>query len=329
VTERADYDALLDGEIRAFVRRTEALCPSDSFTMGIDEYRRRYDAMCRDFQVKRPAGVSARDERLDGVSVRRYLAGGRGAVTVIYAHGGSFSLGGLDSHDDACAGICAGTGAEVVAVDYRLLPEHRLDDALGDAQAVFDAVTAGERRDVVLAGDSAGGYLCAALAHANRGNKRLRGQVLIYPGLGGDPARRGSRALHAHAPLLSYEEAVGGVALMGDGTMAGGYPIPLRDGDLGGLPPTVAIAAECDPLADDARDYAKAIVAAGGCALALTDKGLVHGHLRARHMSRRARASFERVLRAISLIGAGGPVTRAALDGVSSPGSDQIARDLA
>ncbi len=317
MTDAPDYTRLLDAEIREFIRRTEALCPTDSFAQGIAEYRRRYDAMCQVFRVAHPAGVSADDARLGGVPVRRYRTtaapGVDGGPVVIYAHGGSLTLGGLDSHDDVCAEICAATGFEVVSPDYRLLPEHDLGDALADMQTVFDQVTGGDARAVVLVGDSAGAYLCAALTHANRGNARLLGQVLIYPGLGGGAAPRGSRARHAHAPLLTLEELKGGQELLGDRREAGGYPVPLRDTDFSGLPPTVAMAAQCDPIADDAHDYAGLIRAAGGQALAFTDEGLVHGHLRARHMSRRAGESFARVLRAIRVVGSGAPLEREAI----------------
>ena len=83
-------------------------------------------------------------------------------TTLLYLHGGGFILGGLDSHADACAGICALTGVDVVAIAYRLAPEH-LHPAQGDdVQAAFlQLVDAGQR--VIVAGDSAGGSLAAAL----------------------------------------------------------------------------------------------------------------------------------------------------------------------
>ena len=69
------------------------------------------------------------------------------------------------------------------------------------------------------------------------------------------------------------------------------------------MPATIAIAAECDPLADDAGEYVQRIVAAGGQALAITELGLVHGYLRARHSVARARTSFARITRAIAILG--------------------------
>ena len=109
---------------------------------------------------------------------------------VLYFHGGGFILGGLDSHDDVCAELCARTGYEVVSVDYRLAPEHLHPAAFDDALAPSN----GRRRPTngrsCLPATRAGGNLAAAVSHATRGHERAPvGQVLIYPGLGGDTSR--------------------------------------------------------------------------------------------------------------------------------------------
>lgn len=109
-------------------------------------------------------------------------------ATVIYTHGGGFVVGRLDSHDDVCAEICDVTGFDVVAVDYRLLPEYTVDDAVNDCFQVLDRVRKfGSSERIVLAGDSAGGYLAAYMSNENRYAKDITGQVLIYPGFGFNP----------------------------------------------------------------------------------------------------------------------------------------------
>src|SRR4029453_8969269 len=125
-------------------------------------------------------------------------------------HGGGYVLGGLDSHDDICAEIASGGGVAVVAADYRLAPEHRFPPACEDCRAVrawIVAAGSGQGIDparLVIGGDSAGGNLTAALAlrAPDSGGPALAGQVLIYPGLGGD-RRRGSYVEHANAPGLT------------------------------------------------------------------------------------------------------------------------------
>ena len=302
-----DYARLIGAETWAFIHETESWYPPETATCPIERQRGIYDAMCRAFHHGRPAGVAVEDRMIAGVPCRIYSpAKARGRATVVYFHGGGFVVGGLDSHDDVCAEICAGTGLGVVSADYRLAPEHTHPAAFDDAMAVAQEV--GAQGPILLAGDSAGGNLAAAVAHRLRGSAvQVLGQVLIYPVLGGDRSR-GSYITHARAPMLTradveYYAAIrhpGGAEPVGDPTTA-----PLEDTDFGSLPPTVAIAAECDPLADDAPDYAARIIAAGGKALARTDAGLVHGHLRARHRDPHAGAAFARVILAIGSLAQG------------------------
>ena len=97
------------------------------------------------------------------------------------------SSAGCDSHDDVCAELCGRTGYELVSVDYRLAPEHLHPAAFDDALAAFEWIAASLPQPILLAGDCAGGNLAAAVSHATRGHSRAPiGQVLIYPGLGGD-----------------------------------------------------------------------------------------------------------------------------------------------
>lgn len=294
-----DYTRLLDDEIRAFIQRTDDAYPPSSAGAGIEENRRNYDAMCEVFRTPHPAGLTVVDAPVAGVPTRRYTPQVAGAARVVYFHGGGFVLGGLESHDGVCAEIAAGTGLETVAVDYRLAPEHMHPAQFDDALAVARAE--GAAAPVVLVGDSAGGNLAAAVAHALRGSGvTVKGQVLIYPGLGGP--RGASHVTHAEAPMLTAWEVdtYGGVRFA-DGERPEEDPTaePSVDPDMTGLPPTLAIAAECDPLADDATRYAGLLRAAGVEAEAVVEPGLVHGYLRARHMSEKAAASFARVIAAI------------------------------
>ena len=208
-------------------------------------------------------------------------------------------MGGLHSHDGVCADIRGATGLTVVSADYRLSPEHKHPAAFDDACTVARALAA--EGPLILVGDSAGANLAAATCHALRGNPQIKGQVLIYPGLGGD-LDAGSYLTHAQAPMLTRDDVLfykdirhTGPAPEGDPTVS-----PLQDTDFTGLPPTLAIAAECDPLADDAPAYARKITQAGGRAQAITETGLVHGYLRARHSVPRATASFERITATIT-----------------------------
>lgn len=301
-----DYARIIDAPTWDFIRRSEAVYPPDTASLTIAQQRAIYDAMCRAFHRGYPPGVTAQDRPFGGVPCRHYPGHGG---TVIYFHGGGFVVGGLHSHDDVCAEIRAETGFHVVSVDYRLCPEHPHPAAFDDACTATRAIAAELPAPLLLAGDSAGGNLAAATAHAvgRKGNFGIRGQVLIYPGLGGN-MEAGSYLAHANAPMLSRDD-VQFYAAIRHGIAPEPVPdpsfAPLSDSDFSHLPPTLAIAAECDPLADDAAAYAARITAAGGMARAITEPGLVHGYLRARATVPRAATSFARITHTLTAMAHG------------------------
>lgn len=302
------YAGLEDPGIRDFLIAGERFYPPDAVSFTMAEQRAFYDRYCAHFRKPRPTGVSAEDVRYGGVPCRHYRPKGAvNAPLMVYLHGGGFVLGGLDSHDDVCAEICGRTGFPVMSVDYRLSPEHVHPADFNDAMAGFAAALASSGLPVLLAGDSAGGNLAAAVSHATRGQARTpAGQVLIYPGLGGDQTK-GSYVTHACAPMLTKRDLDFYKHIRTGGKEAGRDPTlaPLQDADFSGLPPTVIVSAECDPLSDDGGTYRDAILAAGGKAVWFNEKGLVHGYLRARHTVARARQSFTRIVEAIAALGRG------------------------
>jgi acetyl esterase len=305
-----DYGKLIDAETWAFIERTNSWYPPDTIDSTIAEQRRIYDSMCREFFAGYPEGVSAATTAIatpsHAIPIRIYRSASPDAsAVVLYCHGGGFILGGLDSHDDLCAELCARTGYEVVSVDYRRAPEHRHPAAFDDVLAAFEWVAKTYALPILLAGDSAGGNLAAALAHATRGhNGAAIGQVLIYPTLGGDTTK-GSHVKHAEAPMLTGRDLefyrdmrTGGAANLGDVTLS-----PLADIDFSQLPPTVIVTAECDPVSSDGETYRDLIRAAGGKAWWYEEPGLVHSFLRGRHTIGRARAGFTRIVDAVRALG--------------------------
>ncbi len=283
-----DYRQYLSPEVLDFIDETLAFYPDDLDPTDWAAQRRVYNAMAAHFHAGRPEGVLVSDQSIGGIPVRLY--GPASKTTVLYAHGGGFVLGGLESHDDVCAEIAVRTGCRVVSVDYRLSPEHPHPAAYEDAVRVADALCA--EGPVILCGDSAGATLCAAIA-GTRADLGFAGQVLIYPMIG-YPTTGGSFDVHSNAPLLTTAD----LAFYAD--VRGGSPgdprlIPAL-GDLASLPPTWLFPAECDPLCDDAVRYADAIQ--GEVHMCLHD-GLVHGWLRARDRSAMTQKAFDQIINAI------------------------------
>ena len=306
------YSRLLGPEITAFIARVDACYPPDAVERSVDEQREIYNAMCKVFHAGHPEGVNAADDLLqaDGrtIPVRHYMPPGTpGKALVVYYHGGGFVVGGLESHDDVCAEICAATGYRVAAVDYRLAPEHIHPAQSDDAIAAFRLLAAGHDGPVIVCGDSAGGTLSAAVCHTLRGeDKAPAGQVLIYPALGVDESK-GSYVTHANAPGLTTTDMKAYNALRSGGRKITGDPSfkPLMDTDFSGLPPTIMVSADCDPLNDDCPDYRDALLAAGGKAHWVEGKGLIHGFLRARHTAEPAREAFAEITSAVAALGRG------------------------
>lgn len=307
---RGRYETRLGPESWDYIDAVNRWFPPEIAQRPIAGQREVYDAMCRAFHAGRPANVRVEDGVFPSpagpVPIRRYTTPATApSPVVLYFHGGGFCLGGLDSHDDICAEICAGADLEVVSVDYRLAPEHLHPAAFLDAVAAFRWL-GGRGVPVLLCGESAGGNLAAAVSHAMRGDPCLLGQVLIYPGLGGE-LQGGSYAEHADAPLLSTADVkayqtlrTGGTAQPDDPTLS-----PLRDTDFSGLPPTVIVTAECDPLSDDGRDYGARLKEAGGRALWRKEARLTHSFLRSRRTVRRAREAFNAIIADVAALAAG------------------------
>ena len=308
----AKYFDLLDEETIAFVRHTEEFYPADAVDFSVQKQRQYYDALCREFHVDYPDQVTSTDHfwetRENSVPVREYKSGGASpGAHILFFHGGGFVVGGLESHDSICGELCGRTGCNLTAVDYRMAPEHLHPAAFDDALVSFRRAAAEKNLPIILVGDSAGGNLAAAVSHAVRGEKHTpAGQVLIYPGLGGDMSK-GSYIEHANAPMLTladidyyHEIRTGGSGLPRDVTA-----MPLVDDDFTDLPPTVVVTAECDPLADDGKEYRDRILADGGKAVWFNETGLVHGYLRARSSCKRARESVTRIVKAIEMLAGG------------------------
>jgi acetyl esterase len=298
-----------DPGILRFLAETAAFYPDSAVEFTMAEQRAFYDALCRHFRKARPPEIAVTDASIvtDAavIPVRHYMPLRAAAARVLYLHGGGFVVGGLDSHDDICAELCARAGVRVTAVHYRLAPEHRFPAAFDDCLAVYEELAA--EGPVTLAGDSAGGNLAAALAiHARDSGWPIPcGLVLIYPWLGGD-CGRGSYVEHAEAPGLSTRDVAWYAATyLGDHEPAPHrckLAAPLAETGWRGLPPAFLVACEWDPLRDDCFDFARALSGAGIAARVRLEPQLVHAFLRARHMSGPAAASFAAIVEAVAAL---------------------------
>jgi acetyl esterase len=182
----------------------------------------------------------------------------------VWCHGGGFLVGDLDAADAMCRRIARNADAIVVAVRYRLLPEHDLYAGRADIMTAIDWITReGDRfgidsSRIAVGGDSAGGNIAAAVAQecVRRGSPRISMQVLAYPATR-PGTEHPSKAENAHGYLLTAEiidwiETVIGPTI----DLQDPWLSPGSSSILHGLPPALIITAGFDPIRDDGLEFA-------------------------------------------------------------------------
>jgi acetyl esterase len=206
---------------------------------------------------------------------------------LLYLHGGGFTIGSLETHDSLCRQLALRSGAAVIALDYRLAPEHRFPVAVDDSWAALRWLTAqaaslgldGTR--LAVGGDSAGGTLAAVAAiHARDIGLPLRLQLLITPGTTAH-ADTASHRRFAHGYLLEAE----GIAWFFDHYIdhverRDWRFAPLEAEDLDGVAPACVVLAECDPLVDEGLAYADRLRSAGVAVELELARGVTHDFIK-------------------------------------------------
>jgi acetyl esterase len=228
-----------------------------------------------------PAIATVADLDAGGVPARLYRDGGVDrAPVILFAHGGGWVMGDLDSHDGLCRHLVATSGWAVLAVDYRLAPEHPYPAAVDDLSSALawlrnDAAARYELdpHRIAVAGDSSGGHLAAVVARRARDvGAGVAAQILICPAL--DPAADypplDEYGLHRYEMRFFWNAyAPPGV----DRTHPDLSPLAA---DLAGLPPAVVITAELDVLRDEGERYTSSLLRAGIPVVGARYQGMIH-----------------------------------------------------
>ena len=285
-------DTLTPAEAREDIRRTARL------TAALSEPVARVEQL----EIPGPAGA---------IPARLYVpATERGPrPLVVYYHGGGWVVGDLDTHDGVCRFLAHELGAGVLAVDYRLAPEHKFPAAVDDALAAFHWAATEARAlgfdpaRVAVAGDSAGGNLAAvvSLVATREGGRRPAAQMLIYPVT--DLANRhASYRLFAEGFFLTAAEMEWYIGHYLPNRSAARDPraSPLLAPDLSGLPSALVLTAGFDPLRDEGEAYAARLEAAGVRVWCRRFPGLVHGFCNTTSVIRSGRAAMEEAARELA-----------------------------
>ena len=247
-----------------------------------EQGRTAYLAMREASTVQLP---EVRDFDAGGVKCRHYRVSSHNAAPLlIYCHGGGWVIGDLESHDDTCRKLARDARCDVIAVDYRLAPEHpapaALDDCIAATKWIFaNAKSLGiDAARIAIGGDSAGGNL-AALVAMHAGVKPVF-QLLVYPAT---DMRMGQQSHkdNAQGYLLTADSMKWfiGHYLQGDEKKKHDplySPLLSDDATLKKSPPTLVITAEFDPLRDEGEEYAAKLASVGVPTSLVRFNGQIH-----------------------------------------------------
>ncbi|HEX4303921.1 MAG TPA: alpha/beta hydrolase [Rhizomicrobium sp.] len=217
---------------------------------------------------------------------------------LVFYHGGGFVIGDLDTHDDLCRCLANESGCRVVAVDYRLAPEHPFPAAVDDSFAATQWISAHaaelgiDPKRLAVGGDSAGGNLAAVVAQLAKANgPAIAFQLLIYPVTQLGAPDTASMRENAKGYFLEKEGMDWFTRCYAPDAKHRSDPrlSPMLCTELAGQPPAYVITAGFDPLRDEGKDYADKLDAAGVPVTHVNYPGMVHGFFSMRGLIPKAR----------------------------------------
>ena len=278
--------ALLDMMVARGVPPTHTLTPEQARRFYVE---RRTVTQPTPRPLAEVAGLVAPGP-LGDIALRLYRPDGLTAPAplLVYFHGGGWVIGDLDTHDTLCRDLAHAGRCVVVAVDYRMGPEHRFPAAVDDALAATRwlhaqaAVLVLDPARIAVGGDRAGGNLAAVVALAWRDAglaPPLRLQLLIYPATD----MRALAPSHTHngqgylltSDTIAYFQS----HYLDPDQREDWRASPLLHGKLGGLAPALVLTAGFDPLRDEGRQYADALSRAGTPAQYVCFERQIHGFI--------------------------------------------------
>jgi acetyl esterase len=252
-----------------------------------------------------PDMQAVRELRIGAVPARLYRPVAGRLPLVVYLHGGGWTIGSLESHDRMCRRLADGSGAAVLAIGYRLAPEHPWPASVDDTVAALRWVASAPAElgkapgAVAVVGDSAGGTLAAlaCLRLRDEDPAALPGlQALLYANTdltGAQPSMREKAAgwgLDAEMVRFFNSQWVPDQTRWSDPGVS-----PLHAPDLSGLPSALIVTAEHDPLRDESEAYARRLRQAGIEVELRREPGLIHNFMLLDEISPACAAAADRV----------------------------------
>lgn len=285
----------VDPQMQAVLERAAQSGLPPYHSVSAVEARRLYKATRAALSPPVPEVAAVRDLATDGpagpIALRLYRGLGTAADAplplLVYFHGGGWTIGDLDTHDIVCRTLANKARCAVVAVDYRMGPEHRFPAAVDDCVAATrwvagqGAALGIDAARIAVGGDSAGGNLATVVAITLRdaGGPPLAFQALAYPATdqrmdSASHTKFGEGYLLTRKNMLWFRDNY-----LAPGDYDDWRASPIRAADLAHLPPAHIIIAGYDPLLDEGRAYSDRLVAAGVPVVYECFEGMAHGFL--------------------------------------------------
>ena len=245
----------------------------------------------------RVSNLSVTSLTIGGVSARLYTPPTiRAGPAIVFFHGGGFISCGLETHDALCRQICETSELQVISAAYRLAPEHPAPAQLEDALAVCSwvlgspAELVGNTEQIILSGDSAGGYLAVRCGIAlNEKTKRVAAQLLFYPLIDLDVTKSSGSGLVARSTGMFIRSQLG----------AKSYP-SLTSFNLGNLPKTIVVGGRLlDPVHSQNKAFVELLKEASIPVEHIIFPRLLHGALNLSRISQTARAAVKASIEAL------------------------------
>jgi|SRR5271165_2163697 len=312
------YSEKLDRNVRTLLEAMAALGLPPIESLTAEEARKRVSENRAELTGALEPLASVDNLRIPGpageIPVRVYTPqGGGSGAGVVYFHGGGWVVCDLDTHDVPCSAIAHRSGAVVVAVDYRLAPEHKFPAAVIDSYAALLWVAENAPRlgidpkQLCVCGDSAGGNLATVMAIKSRDENgpRIAFQALVYPVTNLSSLDTGSYAEFAedHYLTKSMMDWFRDHYLAHPEDARNPDASPLLARDLRGLPPALVITAECDPLRDEGEAYAKRLRDAGVEVTQTRYAGMIHPFFSLAGVLPQAGEAYQQIGSAIRSVG--------------------------
>jgi len=224
---------------------------------------------------------------------------------LIYMHGGGWIIGDLDSHDGVCVDIALDGDCQVISLDYGLSPENKFPKALYQCHEIFNEVFQNadafniDKNRLSIGGDSAGGNLALSttLLMMKNGGPLPLYQFLIYPCIDKDFDSY-SYIKHSEAPFLTKKMMLWffDTYLNGPEDYSNPSVFPILEKNFSGMPKTVLLNAELDPLATEGRKLAKRLIDDGVPVFHNEAESLIHGFIRCRDQSPKGMKIFKEMV---------------------------------